>query len=252
MSTSEPGTRETSGARATAAPKIGEQVAADLRTRIARGELNAGERLATEEELLEEYGAARNTLREAFRILESEGLLELRRGRSGGVFIAHPGLEQLARGFAVRLMLDGTRLDDLYEARQHIELALVGQLARTRTAEALAALEQAIGAAAEASESGNSVEFGKAAALVHETIMVEAGNHTLATVARMMRELSERTYSGMQTTRDRMRRAVRSYERLYGFIEARDPDNAVEQLRKQMRYTRAGANVRWDRPVRAL
>lgn len=237
------------GARA---PKIGEQVASDLRTRIARGELVAGERLATEEELLEEYGAARNTLREAFRILESEGLLEVRRGRSGGVFISHPGIEQLARGFAVRLMLDGTRLDDLYEARQHIELALVEQLAGSRSAESLATLEHAIGAAAEAAETGDSAEFGRAAALVHETIMVEAGNHTLGTVARMMHELSEQTYSGMKTTRDRMRRAVRSYERLYRFIEARDREGAVEQLRRQMRYTRAGANVRWDGPVKAL
>ena len=105
--------------------KIGEQVASDLRGRIARGELGAGERLATEEELLAEYGAARNTLREAFRILESEGLIEVRRGRSGGVFIAHPGIDRLARAFAVRLMLDATTHDDLYAARQLIELALV-------------------------------------------------------------------------------------------------------------------------------
>jgi DNA-binding FadR family transcriptional regulator len=234
------------------APKIGEQVAADLRARIARGELEAGERLATEEELLEEYGAARNTLREAFRILESEGLLEVRRGRSGGVFIAHPGIEQLARGFAVRLMIDGTTLEDLYEARQHIELALVAQLAANPTEESLSALAQAIGEAAEAAETGDRRAFGRAATLVHDTIMVEAGNQTLATVARMMHELAERTYAGFKSDRPAMRRAVRSYQRLHGYIEARDAANAVEQLRKQMRYTRSGSTVRWQDPVDAL
>jgi GntR family transcriptional repressor for pyruvate dehydrogenase complex len=233
-------------------PKIGEKVAADLRRRIARGELEAGERLATEEELIEEYGAARNTLREAFRILESEGLLEVRRGRSGGVFIAHPGIEQLARSFAVRLMLDETTLDDLYEARQHIELVLVAQLARTRSRQGLDALEQAIGSAAEAAEANDPHEFGIAAAHVHETIMVEAGNHTLATVARMMRDLAERAYSGMKPDQAGMHRAVRSYWRLYGYIETRDPESAVDQLRKQMRFTRAGSSVRWDGPVKAL
>ena len=235
-----------------AAPKIGEQVAADLRTRIARRELTAGQRLATEEELLEEYGAARNTLREALRILESEGLLEVRRGRSGGVFIAHPGVEQLARGFAVRLMLDETSIGDLYDARQYIELALVEQLARTRSSRALATLDHAIGVAAEAAEAGDAHEFGRAAAFVHETIIIEAGNHTLATVARMMHELAERTYSALMPNQERMRRAVRSYRRLYSYIEARDPESAVDQLRKQMRYTRAGAKRRWDGPVKAL
>ncbi len=234
------------------APKIGEQVAADLRSRIARGELTAGQRLATEEELLEEYGAARNTMREAFRILESEGLLEVRRGRSGGIFIAHPGVEQLARGFAVRLMLDETSVGDLYEARQYIELALVEQLARTRSARALSNLDRAIEVAAKAAEANDTRNFGRAAALVHETIIVEAGNQTLATVARMMHELAERTYAGMKPNQQWMRRAVRSYRRLYGFIEARDAESAVEQLRKQMRYTRSGSSVRWDGPVKAL
>ena len=232
--------------------KIGEQVAADLRTRIARGELRAGQRLATEEELLAEYGAARNTLREAFRILESEGLLEVRRGRSGGVFIAHPGVEQLARSFAVRLMLDGTSLGDLYEARQHIELALVEQLARTRSTDALAALQEAIAAAARAAAAGDTREFGRAAAHVHETIVVRAGNRTLATFSRLIHELAERTYSGMRPDQRAMQRAVRSYRRLYRFIEDRDADGAVDQLRKQMRYTRSGSAVRWDAPINAL
>jgi hypothetical protein len=49
-----------------------------------------------------------------------------------------------------------------------------------------------------------------------------------------------------------MQRAVRSYRRLYRFIEDRDADGAVDQLRKQMRYTRSGSAVRWDAPINAL
>ena len=32
----------------------------------------------------------------------------------------------------------------------------------------------------------------------------------------------------------------------------RDPESAVDQLRKQMRFTRAGPGVSWDDPVKAL
>jgi len=233
-----------------AAPKVGEQIASDLRARIASGELTAGDRLATEEELLEEYGAARNTLREAFRILESEGLLELRRGRTGGVFIAHPGIEELARGFSVRLALDGTNLGDLYDAREAIELALVARLAQRRNAMALRHLEQAIDSAAEAAEIDDPTAFGLAAALLHETLIVEAGNQTLAVVARMMRDLVERSYSAMKPDQRSMRRAVRSYQRLYDFVKARDAEGAVEQLRKQMRFTRSAPSDLWTQPVK--
>ncbi|MEI8241045.1 MAG: GntR family transcriptional regulator, partial [Actinomycetota bacterium] len=64
--------------------KTGEAVAAFLRRRIVRGELPVGTKLPTEEELTERFGIARTTLREALRVLESQGLIHIKRGRGGG------------------------------------------------------------------------------------------------------------------------------------------------------------------------
>ncbi|GAA5127289.1 GntR family transcriptional regulator [Haloechinothrix salitolerans] len=61
------------------------QVAADLRDRINRGDLPAGARLPSEYELAEQHGVSRPTVREAFALLRSEGLVRSERGR--GYFV---------------------------------------------------------------------------------------------------------------------------------------------------------------------
>jgi GntR family transcriptional repressor for pyruvate dehydrogenase complex len=59
---------------------MSERIAGEIRTRILRRELQPGERLPPERELAEVYETNRNTLREAIRMLEMEGLLRVRHG----------------------------------------------------------------------------------------------------------------------------------------------------------------------------
>ncbi|EIV96383.1 transcriptional regulator, partial [Frankia sp. QA3] len=56
-------------------PKTAELVAAHLRRQIVRGELHEGDALPPEAVLMEQFGVSRPTLREAFRVLESEALI---------------------------------------------------------------------------------------------------------------------------------------------------------------------------------
>jgi GntR family transcriptional regulator len=64
------------------------RIAADLRAAIESGELTAGQKLPSERELAVRYGTARNTAREAIRLLEASGLVEVQHGR--GVFVRAP------------------------------------------------------------------------------------------------------------------------------------------------------------------
>ena len=61
-------------------------IAQDLRERIESGELLPGDRLPTELELRDRYGAARNTVRDALRSLATLGLVVSRQGQ--GTFVA--------------------------------------------------------------------------------------------------------------------------------------------------------------------
>lgn len=64
------------------------RIADDLRTAIESGELTAGQKLPSERELAARYGTARNTAREAFRLLETAGLVDIEHG--SGVFVHRP------------------------------------------------------------------------------------------------------------------------------------------------------------------
>ncbi|MFM8871031.1 MAG: FadR/GntR family transcriptional regulator, partial [Actinomycetota bacterium] len=70
--------------------KTHEAVADTLRRQIVLGRFKVGDRLPTEEELTGHFDVARTTLREALRVLESQGLIEIRRGRNGGPVVTEP------------------------------------------------------------------------------------------------------------------------------------------------------------------
>jgi GntR family transcriptional regulator len=71
------------------------QIADHLRAKIQRGDLAEGERLPSEAQLMEEYGAARQTVRQAVSVLKSEGLVFAERGR--GAFVrGRPRVRRLA------------------------------------------------------------------------------------------------------------------------------------------------------------
>ncbi len=61
--------------------RVYEEVAEEIKSWILEGKLKPGERLPSEEELLRRFGVSRASLREAFRLLESMGLVETVLGR---------------------------------------------------------------------------------------------------------------------------------------------------------------------------
>lgn len=62
-----------------------EQIAASIRSQIIAGDLHAGERLPSANELSDALDVNRNTVLHAYQLLRDEGLLELRRGRGATI-----------------------------------------------------------------------------------------------------------------------------------------------------------------------
>jgi DNA-binding FadR family transcriptional regulator len=90
--------------------KVSHLLAADLRRQILNGELAADQQLPPEADLTTQLQISRDTLREALRILESQQLVEIRRGRGGGAVVRRPGLEAVGRYVALLLQLRRTTL----------------------------------------------------------------------------------------------------------------------------------------------
>jgi GntR family transcriptional regulator, transcriptional repressor for pyruvate dehydrogenase complex len=103
------------------APRLAALVAGELRRRILAGELADGAQLPKQEQLLSEHGVSAPTLREALRILESEGLVRVRRGKRGGAVVYRPTSATAAYAIAKVLEADDVALADVALALQALE-----------------------------------------------------------------------------------------------------------------------------------
>src|ERR1700709_390569 len=119
-------------------PRLAELVAAKLRERIVSGDLADGDLLPKQEDLGAEFGVSKPTMREAIRVLESEGLIEVQQGRFGGAVVHVPKVENIAVTMALVLETNGVRLPDVGLALQAIEPSCVRMCAeRTDRLEAV-------------------------------------------------------------------------------------------------------------------
>jgi GntR family transcriptional repressor for pyruvate dehydrogenase complex len=124
-------------------PKASDVLADDLRERILRGEFPEGTALPPERELVAQTRMSRTTVREALRILEVQGLVQIRTGRGGGAFVQRPGEESIAS--TVNLLIRGrqVRMAALLETREAVEPACAQLAAKYRTDADLDALDRA-------------------------------------------------------------------------------------------------------------
>jgi DNA-binding FadR family transcriptional regulator len=120
--------------------KVAAEIARRLMREAAERGLEPGDHLGSESELIERYGVARGSLREAFRLLEAQGAVELRRGAGGGAIMARPRPTQLAAFLAMTLQTGGGTLRTVLETRATIEPAMAALAARRRTPEQADAL----------------------------------------------------------------------------------------------------------------
>ncbi len=102
-------------------PRLSEMVAEQLRRRILSLEFRDGSMLPRQEELLEEYGVSVPSLREAMRILETEGFVTMLRGSQGGAVVHMPQAPDAAYTFALVLESRSTGLGDVMSAMQWLE-----------------------------------------------------------------------------------------------------------------------------------
>lgn len=118
-------------------PKASDILAAKLRDLILSGQIPPGESLPTERDLVAESGLSRSSVREALRVLEVEGLITTRPGRTGGSTVRLPGRGSVARSMGLFVRSHDIQLDALLDCRLAIEPFLASRAAANRTAKEL-------------------------------------------------------------------------------------------------------------------
>jgi GntR family transcriptional repressor for pyruvate dehydrogenase complex len=172
-----------------------QQIADELRTLIVSGKLSDGESLGREPDLVERFGVSRPSLREALRILETEGLIRVVRGLHGGVVVQSPDHRMTARTAALVLQSRNVSLADVFEARGMLEPLAAKTVASSRKRRA-AANELLLLIDEERAALEDPDAFGHANARFHERLVALAGNQTLSSGIRSQERLVELIRSG--------------------------------------------------------
>lgn len=226
-------------------PKAAVVVAGHIRRGIVYGQLTPAQGLPNETELMAVYQVSRSVVREALRILESESLIEVKRGVGGGARVRKPDIGLAARPVALLLQTEGTTLEDLFEARSLLEPAAVRRLATLRPPEAIEQLKRRH--AEELAVIDDPAAFPVAATIFHEEIIELAGNKTLAVLGRLLLEIVEAhhrmTFAALDgDANDIACQAAHTWHGpLLEMIEAGDVDRAVRHWEDHLNMAAAVA-----------
>ncbi len=124
--------------------RLADQVSDQLKQSLFKGEYLEGEKLPSEHELMRVFGVSRIVVREAIRNLENSGILEIKRGPTGGAFVRsmkHDAVSNLVRD---TLKLGQTSVAEIMEVRLQVEPIVAGLAAKRRTPEDIMMLENGI------------------------------------------------------------------------------------------------------------
>jgi GntR family transcriptional regulator, transcriptional repressor for pyruvate dehydrogenase complex len=234
-------------------PRLAEIVAASLRDDILSGRLKEGDLLPRQEHLFKEFRVSLPAVREAMRILETEGLISVRRGNVGGAVVHLPTPERTAQMISMVLQSRGATLDDVSGALLYIE-PICAQLCAARPDRmtgVVPALHEVIEAQQDQFDDVTSYNIN--ARRFHEALVAECGNETMIVVLGSLEAIwsahessvwDEARQGGEEVPTDSpmasktRRAALRDHEKILAAIEAGNADRAGALLTRHLAATR--------------
>ena len=227
-------------------PRLAEMIAAILRDRMLSGEIEDGGELPKQELLLEEFQVSVPSLREALRILETEGLITVRRGNRGGAVVHLPKVHSAAYMLGLVLQTRDVGLVDLGEALRHLEpvcAALCCELedrGETIVPRLWEIHERTVAAV------DDELEFVRFSRQFHDALVDGCGNETMIVLVGTLERLwsaqeqawAERaSQEGLFPGKQVRTSGLRAHEKLIGLIEAGDVDRVSRFARKHLEST---------------
>jgi GntR family transcriptional regulator, transcriptional repressor for pyruvate dehydrogenase complex len=206
--------------------RLSRRVADVVARSILEGELGPGDRLPPEKQMVEQFGLGRATIREALRLLESDGLLRMAMGPNGGPVVSSPEVDRVTRILLLYLTTSGATLRDIYLARLAIEPETTRFAATAASDSALEQLAESVerlrGTVYE--ETG---DFLRENALFHRLVAENCGNALLRSVYLAMLDIIDGQGVGIRYSPKSRRMVVDLHREISDAIQARDPDAAA-------------------------
>jgi len=210
-----------------------EWVMNELKLRLDRGEMRAGDRLPSVEELAKTYGVGRSTVREALSALKAMGLIDIRQG--GGTFVKDP---PAAPPHPSHLHPDSwiersENLRHLLEVRRLLETGSAALAARQRTEDDLRALSETLSGMRnnlhdEAYGEQADVRFHlQIAAATHNPVLIELMQSLSRKLHDSMRDMRALWFYAERSSAERL---LKEHTAIYEAVAARDGEKAAARM----------------------
>lgn len=214
-----------------------EQIVSQIEAALASGSLKPGEHLPSERELMQHFGVSRPTVREALRVLESNGLVRSSRGNPQGPEVLDPSPDLLYRPIAQLVRTKHLSLGEFVPVRLALESLACSTAAIMRTDEQLSELTTAVDQMRSVSDgNGDSHLFGEADLAFHSKVWEATNNLLIAFIGNATRELTseliEEKIEHSSNAREVMRLWVQYDSDILGAIRAGDPMLASYLVRR--------------------
>ncbi|MEW6668005.1 MAG: FadR/GntR family transcriptional regulator [Thermodesulfobacteriota bacterium] len=209
--------------------RLSDLVTSQLRESIFQGGYLPGQKMPTEQQLIQIFGVSRVIVREAIRNLESTGLVETKRGPKGGVFVLpmrHEAVSQMMKGL---LRLGRVEVEHIMEARLEIEPIVAAMAALRRTEEDLEELAGELKGMPEAPGDAYvawNVNF-------HRLLAKCSHNPVYEILVNILMDITQELILKIKPS-DRVIHDETSHREIYGLISRGDSDGACVKMRSHL------------------
>ncbi|MDR3494008.1 MAG: transcriptional regulator NanR [Ancalomicrobiaceae bacterium] len=219
--------------------KLSDEVTDRLKVLITSGQLQPGETLPSERELMQRYHVGRPAVREALQTLNSLGLIVTMRGERSRVcqVTAKTIFQQMDNAVHLMFATSPASLDHLKEARLFFERGMVRAAAETATEDHLAKLRAIVGS--QRANLGNMDVFIAADTQFHAQIAAISGNPIYESVSGAMLTWLKAYHTDLLVWASRETRTLDEHEAILRQIERRDPDAAEREMVQHLTRTAA-------------
>jgi DNA-binding FadR family transcriptional regulator len=223
-------------------PRVAEIVAARLRDEILSGRLKEGDVLPSQESLFQQFGVSPPALREAIHILETDGLISVRRGNVGGAVVHLPSAVRTAHMISMVLQTRASTPADVSEALLHLEPICAGMCASRgdRLTEVVPYLQAEIDLQAKHFDDVSS--YVPNARRFHEALVSRCGNEPMIVLIGSLELIwsthESSVWSDDDVNHKTMRAALRDHQRLLDAIRDGNGPRAVRLAQDHLAVAR--------------
>ena len=217
--------------------RLYQRIVEQIEDAMVRGELRPGQRLPSERELVTQFGASRPTVREALRVLESNGLVRSRPGDPNGPEILPFSPKGLAKQMTRLVQVEEMSIAELVSFRMILDGSANLLAAQLRSEEELALMDKTIDAM-EAAIGKSYEEFSEADVAFHDAVAFASRNALIKVCNQVVRgvvlSLISDKVNRAQNSNALMRESLQHHQEVLGAIRLRDGVAAARISRQNL------------------